>query len=165
MKSSYINMLIVSLLLLSVMAGLLIIFLWDAGDKFPDEIVIRENGVTESILPVRDLMLNPTESKEYSVDLICQATGLYNISLSCEEREDGGMKHFVDVAVLLDGELLFEGALVDLIDGGEVVTFQEELDDVDPIVLTLRYSMPYETGNEAQGTFANFDAQVSIKKQ
>lgn len=165
MKSIYINMLIVALLLISVMAGTLILFLWEADESFPDEVVIRENGVTESILPIRDLTLVPTESREYSVDLVCEATGLYNISLSYEERVDGGMKHFVAVAVLVDGEVVYDGPLAHLLDSGEVISFQGELDDTDPVVLTLRYSMPYETGNNAMGTYADFDAHIAIEKE
>ncbi len=98
-------MLIVGIILLSLMAVMLVVFLWDAEEKFPKEITVSADGVTESILPIRDLHLNPTETKEYNVNLFCRASGGYNVYLDFEETEDGGMKPFVDVAVKVDGFL------------------------------------------------------------
>ena len=78
------------------------------------EITVKENGVTESILEVRDLKLNPTESMEYDVNLLCDASGMYHISLDYNETEDGGMKPFVDVTVKVGGEQVYEGKLEEL---------------------------------------------------
>ena len=164
MKNRSINMLIVGLLVLGLLATALIAFLIKAKENFPKNIKVRENGVTESILPIRDLKLTPSESKEYSVDLVCDASGLYHIYLDFEELTDGGMKPFVHVSVSADGALIYEGELAALLDGDEVLYFQGDLFATDPLVLTICYLMPYEIGNEAQGTYADFDIHLKIKK-
>ena len=156
-------MLIISLLVIGIMATLLIVFLADAKEKFPKEITVEENGVTESILPIRDLMLNPTESREYSVNLFCRASGGYYIFLDFEETEDGGMKPFVDVAVKVDGELLYEGKL-DALLAPDAAVIEAELYADEPRVFAVTYTMPRDVGNEAQGTYSDFDLTLKIKK-
>lgn len=164
MKNKNINMLIVGLLLLGLMAVMLIVFLGKAKEDFPKNITANENGVTESILAVRDLKLNPTESKEYSVNLVCAASGSYHIYLDYEEKEDGGMKPFIDVTVKFDDEVIYEGELAALLDGDEVIQFEGELHETEPLVVSICYLMPYDIGNEAQGTYADFDIHLKIEK-
>lgn len=165
MKNKSVNILVVSLLLLGLVAVMLTVFLGGAKEKFPESITVSEDGVTESILAVRDLKLNPTESKEYSVSLVCDASGLYNIQLDYEEKNDGGMKPFVDVIVKLDGSVIYEGGLAELLDNdGEPIRFECELNATEPLVVSFCYSMPYDIGNEAQGTYADFDINLKIEK-
>ena len=96
-KNRSLNMLIVGMLVLCALSVTLAVFLYEAHEEFDDRIVVNEDGVTESIIPVRDLMLVPTETKEYSVDFFCAASGTYEFDVSYVETEDGGMKSFVNV--------------------------------------------------------------------
>ena len=163
MKNRSINMLIVALLLLGAFAVAINVFLGIAKRDFPKYITVSANGVTESILPIRDLQLNPAESKEYTVNLVCAASGSYYIYLAFEEEEDGGMKNFVDVTVFAGETQVYSGALAELIEG-KLIEFEGVLQEKDPLPVTLRYEMPYETGNEAQGTYADFNVRLKIKK-
>ena len=164
MKNRSINLLIVSLLLIAAMAVTLIVFLEKAKEDFPKNITVDGDGVTESILPVRDLSLNPTESKEYSVNLVCAASGTYVITLDYVEKVDGGMKSFVDVSVTCGDLLLYSGSLSDLLDTDTVLEMEGELKADDPLTLTFRYEMPKSVGNEAQGTYSDFDIDLKITK-
>lgn len=164
MKNKNINMLIVGLLLLGLMAVMLIVFVGKAKEDFPKNITVSESGVTESILSVRDLKLNPTESKEYSINLVCAASGSYHIYLDYEEKKDGGMKPFVNVSIKFDNELVYEGGLAALLDGGVVIQFEGELNSNEPLVVSICYLMPYNVGNEAQRTYADFDIHLRIEK-
>lgn len=164
MKNKNINMLIVAFLLLGVMSVVLTFFIGKAKEDFPKNIEIKENGITEGILTVRDLKLNPTESKEYSVNLVCAASGSYFIFLDYEETKDGGMKQFIDVTVKFDGEVVYEGGLDSLLDGDDVIELEGELSATEPLVITICYLMPYSVGNEAQGTYADFDIHFKIEK-
>ena len=155
---------IVSFLLLGIMAVILIAFLGEAKEDFPKNITVSEDGATESVLAVRELKLNPTESKEYSVNLVCAATGSYHIYLDYEEKVDGGMKPFVDVSVKFDSEVVYEGELAALLDGDEVIHFEDELHETESLVVSICYLMPYDVGNEAQGTYADFDIHLKIEK-
>ena len=164
MKNRSINILIVSLLMLGLMAVMLILLVDKAHDDFDDNITISKNGETEKTLSVSGLKLVPTESREYSVNLVCLASGAYAVTVDLEEIEDGGMKHFVDVVLKVDGECVYEGTLLSLLDGNEIVQFDAELFEKDPVVLTFSYTMPYHVGNEAQGTTADFYVHINIKK-
>ena len=167
MKNRSVNILIVALLLLALMSVMILVFLEKAHDDFPKDITVVEDGVTESLLPIRDLKLNPTESKEYSVNLYCAASGSYYIYLDYEETEDGGMKHFVDVTVKANDTVVYEGKLDKLIDDpNEIIQFEGELNakSKDPFVISITYLMPREIGNEAQGTYSDFDIHLTIKK-
>jgi len=164
MKNKSINILIVSFLLIGMMAVMLITFLEETKQNLAENIKVSENGVTESVQTVRDLKLNPTESKAYSVNLVCSATGSYRIRLDYEEQRDGGMKPFVDVTVKLDGEVIYEGKLIALLDNGEEIEFIGELQEKEPLVVTICYLMPRDVGNEAQGTYADFDVHFNIEK-
>ena len=166
MKKQNIYMLIVGFVLLSLMAVMLIFFLEKAKQDFPENITVKENGVTEGIMEVRDLVLSPTESREYSVNLFCDASGSYYIDLDFEETADGGLKQFIKVIISADGHPVYNGPLTDLLDGDEVISFEGELlsSDKEPFVVTVRYFMPYDVGNEAMGTYADFDVHIKIKK-
>ena len=152
------------MLLLTLMGVMLAAFLGKAKEDYPNEITVKENGVTESILEVRDLKLNPTESMEYDVNLLCDASGMYHISLDYNETEDGGMKPFVDVTVKVGGEQVYEGKLEELLRDGVVIECEGELQSKEPLVLSICYLMPYDVGNEAQGTYSDFDISITIKK-
>ena len=166
MKNRSINMLIVGFVLLSLMATALIFFLEDAKQRFPEDIEVKENGVTEGIMEVRDLKLHPSESREYSVNLYCEASGSYYIDLDFEETADGGLKPFIRVLVSADGMPVYSGELTELLDGEGKISFEGELlsKDDEPYVISVQYLMPYDVGNEAQGTYADFDVHITIKK-
>lgn len=163
MKNRSINLMISTLVLFAIFSVILLVFLWDAHERFPKEITVAEDGVVET-LSFRDLQLSPTESREYTVNLICAASGSYRVSLEYDETKDGGMKPFVNVAILCDGVTEFEGNLGELLDGGVITSFMSELHATDPVEITFRYVMPREVGNEAQGTYADFDIHLAIKK-
>lgn len=165
MKNRSLNMLITALCLLGILSVILAVFIQHAHDEFEENITVSAEGVTEKILPVRDLKLNPTESKEYSVNLVCAASGLYDICLDYEELEDGGMKPFVNVTVKANNEIVYEGGLAALLNGDEVIQFEGSLYATKPLVISVCYLMPYEIGNEAQGTHANFDVHLKIQKR
>jgi hypothetical protein len=164
MKNRSINILITAFVLLGILAFSLAIFIQWAHESFADGITVSENGVTESVLKVRDLRLNPTESKEYSVKLICEATGSYLITLDYNETSDGGMKRFVNVKVKCGGEVVYEGPLAPLLDSDYAIEFEGELDSEEPLPICITYDMPRDVGNEAQGTFSDFDVTLKIKK-
>ena len=152
------------MLVLIAFSVMLNIFLYNADEKYEGSIDVRENGVTETVIPVRDLILSPGVSKEYHVDLICDATGSFFITLEYEESFDGGMKHFVNTTILSNDTVIFNGPLTDLIDKKIPIEFEEVIDESDPVVITFIYTMPVEIGNEAQRTSSEFDIHVEIKK-
>ena len=164
MNKKTVFIIISALLMLGLMASMLLMLMMKAHENFPKNIKVREDGVTEDVFAIRDLQLCPTESKEYEIDLFCDASGDYNITMAYEERKQGTMKHYVDVVVKANGETVYQGKLSKLIDGKEIVSFDGTLLAEHPLTVTVTYTMPYETGNEAQGTSADFDIHLKIQK-
>lgn len=164
MKNKNINMLIISFLVISAFAVMLIIFVGTAKRDFAENIKVSQNGLTEDVFTVRDLRLNPSESKEYSANLVCAASGTFAFELSYEEKTDGGLKQFINVTITADGAVVYQGSLQDLINNGLKVNFKGELQAKEPLVLTFHYEMPREIGNEAQGTYSDFDVHIKVEK-
>ena len=164
MKNRGITILTISLALLGMVSVMLLVFMNRAHDEFKENVEVSANGVTEEVLVVRDLMLNPADQKQYEIRLTCPATGCFDITLDCEEIKDGGMKPFVNVRVTCGEHEYYSGTLVDLLDHGTIVSLQEELHETPPLILCVTFEMPYETGNEAQGTFADFNIHLTIEK-
>ena len=165
MNSRRISMLIVALLLLAAMAVVLVVFVQKAHEDFEDGITVSKDGVTEEVIKVRDLKLNPTDKTEYSINLTCLASGDFDIFFDFREKKDGGMKEFVDVTVSLGDKRIYEGSLSKLLENGEVVEFEGYLEAKKPVVVTICYEMPQHIGNEAQGTYSDFDINVKVVKK
>ena len=164
MKKTNLRALLSALLVIGAMACMLIVLVMNAYDKFPERIKVREDGVTEDVFTVRNLQLCPDQSKEYDVDLVCDASGAYNVTLTYEELKPGTMKHYVDVVVSVEDETVYTGKLSTLMDKKETISFDGTLMSRTPLTVTIKYLMPYETGNEAQGTTADFDIHLKIQK-
>ena len=158
------SMLNIAILVLALASAILAFYIWYAHITFEEGITVSADGVTEAVVEVRDLSLVPAQSKEYTINLICKATGGYHISLIYEEKIDGGMKQFVNVTVKLGDREVYRGSLSGLLNGEEVIQFDGELEEKEPLPVTVIYEMPTSIGNEAQGTYADFDVRVEILK-
>ena len=99
MKKRSINILIVGLLLLGLFAVMLIVFIEDTHDNFEKNITVSRDGVTEEVLSVENLRLVPTQKTEYTVNLVCAASGDFHISVDYAEKTNGGMRDFVEVLI------------------------------------------------------------------
>ena len=168
MKNRSVNMMIVAILILALFSAAIIFFIADTHEKFPNRIMVRANGITESIIDVDGLYLRPAGISEYDINLVCAATGSYYVYLDYEEKADGGMKEFVHVVIESDGEPVYEGSLSALLAEGEdekIVEYISDLDDDEPNVITIRYSMSDLIGNEAQGTYSSFRIHLKIVKK
>ncbi len=172
MTKRNIAILSVAMLLLTLIAIMLLFLLNRAHENFDDDVTVTVNSVTTSVVPVRNLHLYPGVSKEYKINLLCEASGRYDIFLDYEEVFNGGMKHFVNVSVMCEGKegVIYKGPLTELLHEDEngdeniIITLDGYLDAKDPLEIKIIYEMPASIGNEAQGTSADFNINLSIKK-
>ncbi len=166
MSKRNIAILSVAMILLTLTAIMLMFLIDRAHENFDDDVTVTVNEVTTSSVPVRNLYLTPGDKKEYKVNVLCDASGHYNLYLDYREEHDGGMKPFVNVEIWCEGieEIVYEGPLTDLLDGEEIITLDGDLNSRDPLEIKIYYEMPLTTGNEAKGTSADFNIILSIKK-
>ncbi|MBQ8425023.1 MAG: hypothetical protein IJX17_03260 [Clostridia bacterium] len=137
----------------------------NAHDDFGEEIIIESNGQTVKNFSIDDLMLNPGQSKEYSVNLICKAEGTYLIILDYNETKDGGLKGFVDVDIFVNDNIIETKKLDELLTDNVTIEFSEDLYGDKPVVLKFVYKMSNNIKNEAQETYADFDLKLTIEKE
>ena len=136
-----------------------------AHEEFEENITLSKEGATNATLCVQNLTLCPSTSRTYTVHLKCKASGTYRILLDYEEKNDGGLKPFVNVTVRVGGEDAWQGTLAELLDGQTVPTLTGELQAKEPFDVQVIYTMPEQVGNEAQDTFSDFEIHFIIEKE
>lgn len=157
--------LVVALCLLAAMGGLLAAYTQLAHEDFEENITVSKEGTTTSTVAVHDLALLPAASRTYTVHLRCKASGTYRVSLVYEEKENGGLKPFVNVTLKAKDEIVWNGTLQALLDSDVNLNFLAELQAEDAYDVQITYDMPQEIGNEAKDTFADFDVHFTIEKE
>jgi hypothetical protein len=158
------GILIVAFCLIGIMATMLIVFLNEKNEDFDNELSITVDGNKESLMQVRDLQLVPGQSQEYKFILVGQISGTFDITLEYLELEDGGLGPFVDVTISTDTETIHFGKLEDLLDKKDEVIFQHDFVPDEVLVIVINYTMPLETGNEAQLTYSDFNLKLLVEK-
>ena len=164
MKSKSFGIMIIGLALLLIMSIVMLLFIVRAHERFHSDLAITVDGVTEKTLTVPSLQLVPGSQEEYDVHVKCEASGLYEVEVFYYEKQNGGLKNFVNAVMTLGDERVHKGALRDLIDG-EPVRFDWTFEEGEAMTLTISYEMPIEIGNEAKGTSAGFDVKIKITKK
>lgn len=161
------KMMIVLLTLIAVAAAVavgLAAYVLSARGKLKKTIRVNAEGVTEETLAVSDLSLLPGESVTYTLSLVCAAEGDFYVRLIYTEKEDGGLKDFVNVTVGAEGNDPYTGSLKELLAGETpcltLVLEREEYRDV-----TITYTVPEETGNGMQGAWADLSLTVQIERK
>lgn len=165
MKKRSSDVLLVALCLLAIVSSLLVMFIGNTHEEFEQNITVNQDGQTDSVVAIRNLTLNPNESKQYSVNLVCDLSGSYIVDIDFIEIDDGGMKQYVQTVVRRDGIIIFSGGLDELLNTDKILSFESVLNGRNPVVLTFEYIMPYEVGNDAQGTTSDFDVNIKITKE
>lgn len=163
-KTKSITLLLVSMVLISVMAISLIFYVEGDVPKLSETVTVSSDGVAEETLTVQSLTINPGETRECNVFLRCELSGGFLVKVTFDEIADNGLKSFVDVIVYIDDEAVYDGTLSDLL-AGTAVSFLVNLDAETPSILKIKYIMPVDTGNDAQGTTASFYIKIKIEKE
>lgn len=139
--------------------------IWAFIDNFfkDPKLEFDSDGISETV-SVQGLALIPGDTREYSFDLKCRDSGKYQVALKLKEKADGGLKEFVDVSVVLDGNRILSGKLSEVMNTASMVLRDYEFGR-ESVDLVITYSMPDFVGNEAMGTHADFDIQLLISEK
>ena len=157
------RILILALCIYALVGIIAFLFIAIAHDDYRKEITIEVDDTPSAVLDMSWLDINPGESFEYVVNLKCRANGDYSVNFSFGENTRGGLEDFVEVE-LECGEISYNGDLSALIDTDRSFTFDCYLSGESKTKILIRYSMPYEVGNDAQGTFADFSVLLTTSK-
>lgn len=148
-------------------AGIMLsIFLRMAVKTFRDEIRIElggEHTSNETVLDyaVEALDLTPGNYRECKLIFSATMEGEFVVSIGFAEKEVGELRNYLNVEIYQEDESLLNESLGTLFDSKKMTEIPVQTKVNEKIIITVRYLMPVETGNEAQGAFSKFDLLVS----
>lgn len=151
--------LLIFVLAVAVAAGIIIMCLVFTKDG-PITVNLEKEGVTQEELEFSAGGMVPGESKEYNIQLNAKSAGTYFVTLSFE-GEEGGLSEVLDIAVKC-GDYQASYKLSELLNG---TTFDFACDVSNKANVTVIYTIPVETENEAQGATADFKVLLTAERQ
>lgn len=116
------------------------------------------------VVEVDGLGLIPGDSRSYEFDLICSEPGAYAVGMKVVEKKDGGLKEFINVEVKIGSSVLYTGNLDDMMGKSIMVTDSYRF-GAQTEKMTITYTMPLDTGNEAMNTSADFNMEIIILEE
>lgn len=155
------RILLIALALVILLGVVLVALLLANNDKIVKNIKLKEDGITKESLEFSANGLHPGDEKEYTINITSSVVGKYSVKFDFIEDKDGLLKSFIDVT-LTYGDTSYTYTLAELLDG-QTINFVCDVSN-EPAVITVKFVMPIETGNEAQGTYADFFANLTIER-
>ena len=156
------NILIICSCLLMVVGIFIALYIIDTQNNFGNEIYIKSDGKVKRTIEVSDLVLLPSESKEYEIIFNTALSGNFIVDLYYVETSDGGMSQFVDVVISCGDQQLYSGKLYSLFD--EEVRFSLNIEKYKETKILITYSMDSEVGNEALNKYTDFKIELSVER-
>ncbi len=146
--------LIAACVLMTVFSSIIYSVMQGQGD-LKENTVIKVNGETDKTLKAELSGFYPGCEKEYVIALKGSLVSEGCVTLEFRNGENhGGLENYINVKITA-GEIAVEKPLKDLFDGNKI-DFGNNVSEI-----KITYSMPENTGNEAQGTTAFFYIDVT----
>lgn len=148
------------LCLLFVVGFLLYTRIEIAHENFPNEIKLSKNGKVQETLTIDNLDLCPGAVDERVLTMTCDADGDYGVSLDFNLKENGELARFIVVDLQCNGQN-FQFKLDELFAENKTVEFDCTLYSEKKTEIIIRYTLPLEVGDEAQGADVIFDIDLT----
>ncbi len=161
MKKS-IFLLIIGLIVLIFVGLMLFVVITFTQNDFSKTIRLQENGVTQEKFEIDGLNLKPGDNREYELKYSCVGGGLYDLTFEFNSKALGGMEKYIVVEVE-DSNRKVSLPLNTLFEKGNPIEITINLNEKLEETVYLRFIMPVEVGNEAQGTTTSFWVQMTAK--
>ncbi len=161
MKKS-ISILILSLAVLVFVGMMLFVVTSTLQNEFVRSIRLQANGITQEKMEITGLNLKPGDTREYELNYSCSGGGSYDLSFVFNSAGEGGMEKFIVVEVE-NGDRKVTVPFSDLLKDDNGIELTLRLDEKLKDTVYMRFSMPREVGNEAQGLTADFCVVMTAK--
>lgn len=150
-KLSYILVFVLSAL---VIVGIVIgIVLLTRQSDFDKKVTLTGDGVVQAEMKCSLEGLYPGQSAEYSICFSGAPEEAFALTVAFQPDDAAALSPYIDVELELNGESVAAESLDKYLKGD---TAEVTLPKGEERVLIVRYSMPEEIGNEAQGLAADF---------
>ena len=118
--------------------------------------VVEINGETRKTLKADIKGLYPGKTVDYMISLTGDTAEEYSITLNFFGDNGGALKKYILVGIVTDN-VSIEKSLQELLDG-EMVTLGQGASEI-----TISYTMPIDTGDDAQGASIVFYVELNAK--
>lgn len=126
-------------------------------------ITLSIDGEETKTLSFESLSLLPGESKDFFIDFKSSLSNKYVVNLDFQKLEDNGLDEYVTVEVNT-GNYECKSTLTNLFSKTEKISFNLDYSDSLNKQIQIKYLLPSNIGNEAQGKISNFNIVVGINK-
>lgn len=154
-KTAYISIIVAVILIIALVVILCLLATTDRPIK---NVTLEENGVTNAELNFNARGLHPSESREYTIVLHAKVGGRYGLSLQFDNLT-GALAQYVEVELVCDDY----SQRMPLTQAADTVQ-SFECDITDKYSITVRFILPEQVGNEAQGAFADFELLLTAQR-
>ena len=108
---------------------------------------------------------SPGSEKGYTLQFEGNSNGKYLFNFHFNEIGNGELKKYLNVGIKMNGEVVYECSLMELLSGQNDLSFELKILRKEIVEFELIYLMPESIGNEAQNALGKFNLLVSIKEQ
>ncbi len=153
------NRLMYLIILISIVLTLTGVVIWGRlqdNNDLEEATVIEINGETSKELKAEIKGMYPGKTEEYKISLTGDTVDAYSITLDFFGDNGGELKKYILVGIVTEKGSI-EKPLQELLDG-ESVSLGQGVTEI-----TISYTMPIDTGDEAQGTSVVFYMELNAK--
>ncbi len=151
-------------ILVTVVATFLILYFLGDCNGNKGTVTIDKDGEVSEEYVITNLALYPGSQELMELNVKSKLSGNFEVALEFSEIDDGGLKNFITVEILFDGEVKVIKNLYELLDGNKI-TFDCKINSSIRSNLKIIYKMPIETDDTAQDTTASFNVGLKIDKK
>lgn len=148
-----------------IVASVVLILRWLMGINHEEQssagmqVTLTQDGIVKDELYIEELSMRPGSKVESVATVTCETSGGFNFLIRFKETEPSPLKEYVDVTVKVEGELLGEYSLAELL-GGQTMEFIREVKTGEGFSIVLVYEMPLDVDDSAQGLEAIFNVEI-----
>ncbi len=137
--------------------GVVIVAVVQEQGNLKERTVIELNGETNKTLKTELTGFYPGSEREYKIILRGEASENYETTLNFRsDKSSGALENYIIVTITTKG-VTIKKQLKELLDGEKAELGKNASE------ITITYAMPENTGNEAQGTTADFYIDFTAK--
>ncbi len=156
---------LICVLVVFAVAGTSVLFVFFSDKNvFEKNITLSKDDTVSEVLSVSLDGFYPGKSVEYTVNFDGTLKGLFKITITFSRSGETSLSDYITVDIQSGNEIKASKTLTDFLNDDTTV-FVIDTADADESKLIFRYTMPVDTGNEAQNTKADFDIDLWIKPE
>ena len=164
MRNGVMRAMLIAISVVILSGSILMIYMMFSLDKRDIvEVHIGESG--SEAVEFSSINIKPGDSDECVMAVSSDLSGNCNLTLDFEETKEGNLKHCLNVSVEVDGDVIYEGTLEELLKKDTKLTRQCEVKKRDSLGIKVKYNMPIEVGNEAKTTTADFLLRITLSNE